>query len=312
MYNSFMRDGRLRGGHGGPQHYSASPGPNVSIDRGRGFRRTVLFVLGAALLVIGGCSGGPLGQFQARLELKAGNQSYIRGDFKGALRHYDEALRHAPRHAMALLYRAYTNVNLFRMSTDPEERRGFADQAVQSFLKFLAVGDAKATAPARERIEQFILTLYLDSNEPDKAVAFLEERLRRNPNDLPALQMLSNIKSDLGDIPGALELFRRRIQMAPESPEAHHSLAVFAWSVAFNSRLPDSLATQNLIDEGIQNAREAMRLKPNYFEAITYANLLYREKAKRAQDAEKRQLFESQADSLRDKAAQLQPKSPSS
>jgi tetratricopeptide (TPR) repeat protein len=307
-----MRFGQLRGGHGGPELYSASPGHHYWKPRGRGFHRAAPYFVAFLLLVLAGCSGGPLGQLQARLDLKAGNKSYIRGDFKDALRNYDEALRHAPRHALAALYRAYCNVNLFRMSVDPDERRQFADQAVQSFLKFLEVRDKNPKAPTRERIEQFILTLYLDADESDKALAFLEERLRRNPNDVSALQMLSNIKSDLGDVPGALELFRRRIQMAPENPDAHHALAVFAWSVAFNSRLSDSLATNTLIDEGLQNAQEAIQLKPDYFEAITYANLLYREKAKRTQDPLLRQQYENRADSLRDRAAALRPAAPAS
>jgi tetratricopeptide (TPR) repeat protein len=307
-----MRDGQLRGGHGGPRQYSASPGHPYPKLHGRVRHRATSYFLFPLLLILAGCSGGPFGEIQARLDLKAGNKSYIQGDFKGALRHYDEALRHAPRHALAALYRAYCNVNLFRMSVDPDERRHFADQAIQSFSKFLEVRDKNTKAPTRDRVEQFILTLYLDADESDKALAFLEERLRRNPKDVSALQMLSNIKSDLGDIPGALELFRRRIELDPESPDAHHAFAVFAWSVAFNSRLPDSLATRTLIDEGIQNAEEAIRLKPDYFEAITYGNLLYREKAKRAQDPLLRQEYESKADSLRDRAAALRPAAPTS
>jgi len=303
-----MNHGQLRGGHGGPAKYSATPGHHYSKHEGRGFHRTALYCF-AALLLFTGCSGGPLGQFQAHLDLKAGNKSYIDGDFKGALAHYDDALRHAPRHALAALYRAYCNVNLFRMSEDPDERRQFADQAVQSFLKFLEVRNKNPKSPTRDRVEQFILTLYLDADESEKAIAFLEERLKRTPDDVSALQMLSNIKSDLGDIPGALELFRRRIQLAPESPDAHYAFATFAWDVAFHSRLPDSLATNNLIDEGIQNAEEAIKLKPDYFEAITYANLLYREKAKRTLDPALRQNYVSEADSLRERAAALRPSS---
>src|SRR5262245_15185295 len=221
-----MRFGQFRGGHGGPEQYSVTPDQHDSIGKGRGFHPAVTCLVAFLFLFMAGCTGGPLGEIQARLDLKAGNKSYLRGDFKEALHHYDEALRHAPRHALAALYRGYCNVNLFRVSEDPEERKQFADQAVQSFLKFLEVRDDKSTkSPTRERIEQFILTLYLDADESDKALAFLEERLRRNPNDVSALQMLSNIKSDLGDVPGALELFRRRIRMDPESPDAHHALA---------------------------------------------------------------------------------------
>jgi len=97
----------------------------------------------------------------------------------------------------------------------------------------------------------------------------------------------------------------KRIEIAPENPEAHHSLAVFAWSVSYNAREPDSLRAQAILDEGLKAAQEAMRLKPNYFEAITYANLLYREKAKHTDNSLLRREYESRADSLRNKAMKI-------
>ena len=299
----------FRGLHGGPKKSSNTPGPNHREPRPerRGRAHTALCVLALWVLFAAGCRGGPVGNIQARLDLKEGNQSYLRGEFKEAIRHYEAALRHAPRNALAALYRAYSHVNLFRLSADPEERKQLGSEAVKSFVHFLEIEeDGGDTVPSRNRIEQYILTLYLDANESEKAVAFLEDRLEKDPDDISALQMLSNIKSDLGDIPGALALHRRRVELNPESPEAHHALAVFAWSVAFNSRLPDSLATESLVDEGIQEARKAMELRRDYVEAITYANLLYREKLKRTEDPLARQRYESTADSLRNRAMELQ------
>lgn len=297
----------FRGIHGGPKSCSSTPGPDhFELRPQRRCRAFALPFLFLWVLLATGCRGGPVGNIQARLDLKEGNQSYLRGEFKEAIRHYEAALHHAPRHALAALYRAYSHVNLFRLSSDPQERKQFGNEAVKSFVQFLEIQGDEDTAPSRSRIEQFILTLYLDANESGKAVAFLEERLEKDPDDVSALQMLSNIKSDLGDIPGALALLRRRIELSPESPEAHHALAVFAWSVAFNSRLPDSLATESLIDEGIRDARKAMELRPDYVEAITYANLLYREKIKRTTDPLERQRFEGAADSLRNRAMELQ------
>ena len=64
---------------------------------------------------------------------------------------------------------------LFRASVDPEARRVLADSAVASFRRYLALVEAGhrdgGEVPSGERIEQHILTLYLDAGEPERVVA---------------------------------------------------------------------------------------------------------------------------------------------
>src|SRR5258706_7184062 len=139
-------------------------------DRQAGHGWLAQIAAGLALWLLAGCGGGPgpVERLRARLDLKHGNLSYLRGDYKLAISNYDDALRHAPDLASAHLNRAYSFVALFRAALSPEERKQLAAQAVESFEKYLRLVEAKGASPGagspdRDRVEQHILTLYLDS-----------------------------------------------------------------------------------------------------------------------------------------------------
>ena len=266
----------------------------------------------ALLLALAGCGGGPgpVERLRARLDLKEGNMSYLRGDYKLAIAHYDDALRHAPDLAAAHLNRAYGLVALFRAAEAPDERKQLAAQAVESFKKYLGVVEARAKSPGasspdRDRIEQHILTLYLDSQQQDLAVQFLQQRLRRNPYDVQALQLLSSIEADKGDLRKALEYQHARLEIEPKSPEAWYALGVFAWQTSYRQRAMDPAQRDSLLDDGLRAIRRALELRPDYFEALSYANLLYRQKAQYTAREEDRKAFESRADSLRSRALEV-------
>ena len=63
---------------------------------------------------------------------------------------------------------------------------------------------------------------------------------------------------------------------------------------------------QRYIQAGIEEADKALALKPDYFEALTYKNLLLRSMALVERDPGRQQALLKQADSLRDKAQELQ------
>jgi len=60
------------------------------------------------------------------------------------------------------------------------------------------------------------------------------------------------------------------------------------------------------IQAGIEEADKALALKPDYFEALTYKNLLLRSMALVEKDPGRQQALLKQADTLRDKAQELQ------
>ena len=248
----------------------------------------VLIALGA------GCGPSPVDRLQARLALKEGNRSYLAGHYRAAITHYDRALAHIPTQAEPYLNRAYSQVALFRNSSDRAASRQLADSAIASFQGYLQRIEARPDdfhGPGRERIEQHILTLYLESEQPDQMFAFLREKLQRNPRDVSTLAMLANLALERGDIDPALDLQRQRLEIEPGSPEAHYALGVAIWKCSYYDKVPPE-KRQVLVDEGLRTMLRAVEQRPDYFEALVYVNLLYRECAKHAQSEAERATFE--------------------
>jgi len=268
-------------------------------------RRSLALVV--VMFIAAGCGGGdPISRMRARAQLKQGNESYQRGEHARAVEHFDAALRLVPNFSGAHLGRAYSQVARFRSTVDPAERRRLADEAIASFDAYLRTAPSRPEAgqPSRERIEQLMMTLYIQSEQSPKAMQRLTDRLESDPQDSATLQMLANIAGDAGDVEGALRWLRRRIEVEPHSAAAHHALGAFAWQIVTSGRV-DAARVDALLDEGLRAELEAVRLLPSSFEMLTYANLLYREKASRAPDAAARTEFERQADDLLQRARDL-------
>jgi len=267
---------------------------------------------GAALILLAsGCGEVNLvNRIQARLQLKEGNLKYLDGDYNSAISHYDQAIDLVPTLARAYLNRAYSNVAMFRTIDDFDKRQQLAGAAVESFKGYLRLMDQTgidlgSSPPSRDRIEQHILTLYLDSQQQQAAVEFLEARLAKKPRDIPTIQMLGNIYADRGDVENAVRWHRRRIEMEPDNAEAYYALGVFAWQVSYYNKAMDPEKRAPVVDEGLQAMLKAVELRSEYFEALTYINLLYREKAKYAEKKAEQKEYEDLAKQYLDRALEV-------
>ncbi len=263
--------------------------------------------LALAALLGPATSCNPVHRVQARLELKNGNLSYLKHDYLQAIGHYDAALQLVPGLTMAHLNRAYSYVSMLRTAIDPHERRRFADEAVRSFQAFLGATPAPAPAdggkgPSRARIEQQIVTLYIDTQQTHDAVTFLTAKLAQAPNDAATLQMLATIEAERGNLDAALEWHRKHVVAAPKSPEARYALGAFIWQRSYRNPVMDAFGRTALLDEGLAVLAQAVELRPDYFDALVYVNLLYREKAKYAATDAERAGFLAQAKTWFDRA----------
>jgi tetratricopeptide (TPR) repeat protein len=275
--------------------------------RKRAVRRVVECMLGAVMVALSGC-GGVSDRLHARLELKKGNENYLAGNYAGAIEHYNAAVARVPTLSRAYLNRAYSHEALFRASESLDERRALADSAATAFFRYSDLVEAGHrdgdTAPGRERIDEHVLTLYLDSLQPQKASALLESRLQSHPNDMATVQMLANLALERSDLEEALRWHRKRVELKPDAPEGHVAMAVMAWQFSNSNLVTDSLRTP-LLDEGVRSAERAIELKPDYFEALVYANLLFREKAKYAESDAQRAEYEKKYAEYQERARQV-------
>jgi tetratricopeptide (TPR) repeat protein len=170
-----------------------------------------------------------------------------------------------------------------------------------------------------------------------KAIEEYKGLLGIDPNNLPAIDGIGSLLFQMGGQPFSPELFQesksyhqRHIQVRPEDPEPYYWIGVIDWTLAFRANgvlrqrfnigvtklgaadpLPPELREQYAqeygatIDEGIESINHAIKLKPDYEDAIAYLNLLYRRKADIAADDAEREKFIQMADDLVDKVKEI-------
>ncbi len=282
--------------------------------KSRGSCRRCLAPWIAVLVLAAGCSGSssPVNRLKARVQLKEGNRSYLAGQYEKAIQSYDRAIALVPLLAPAHLNRAYSQEALSRLGEDLAERQKLASEAVGSFEQYLGLIDQGAVgveenAPGRERIEEHILSLLVDSQQTDKAIAHLKARYEKNPRDLSAVEMLSRLEMESGRLDEAMEWQRRRVEAAPQDTDALYSLGAFVWLMSFRDKLMEPAKRQALIAEGMTALERAVEIQPDHFDALIYINLLYREKAIYAANEVERARFTAQADAYRTRALALRP-----
>jgi hypothetical protein len=63
-----------------------------------------------------------------------------------------------------------------------------------------------------------------------------------------------------------------------------------------------------MVDDGIASLKKAIELKPDYDDAMTYLNLLYRRKADMVESTAERDNYTKMADDLLDKVKEIKQK----
>ena len=242
----------------------------------------------STMAFMSGCSESPIDRLRARLELKQGNLSYLRGDYRTAIQHYDRAVLAVHDDSRASLNKAYSWVALFRVGTGREVRLELADSAIASFRHYDTLRQRGRQRSASEldspQVEKHILSLLFDSGQSDRAIReVLRPRLERNPQDVTTLLMLANLASERGALEETLDYHRKRLAIEPQNPAAHYGLAVVAWKFSHYNRVAPEHRVA-LLEEGLRAGLRAVELEPDDADALTYLNLLYREMAKYAAD----------------------------
>jgi tetratricopeptide (TPR) repeat protein len=165
--------------------------------------------------------------------------------------------------------------------------------------------------PQDEKTRQIMIQTLIDSGRYDDALAFFKAKLEQNPKDLEAIKALGVISSKANRFEDGLAWYERRAQITPTDPEAFYAIGTLCWERLYQRS--DKVAEERikLADRGIAALKRAIELRPKYVEAVTFANLLYRERAlgqaveeERAKDLDQARYFYQMALGLRGLATQ--------
>ena len=159
--------------------------------------------------------------------------------------------------------------------------------------------------------QQFIPGAQSEDNQKhaDMAIATFENVLKRDTNNVTAIGGLASIYQNTNQFQKAHDFYLKNAELEPSNSVPFYAVGSVNWIMVFNKNNPPPEEEQKqLIEEGLSNLDKALAINADYEDAMTYKNLLYREKARLAVDeAEKTQLI-AQADEWFNKALETRKK----
>ncbi len=266
--------------------------------RRQGSRAAAVILL--AIVSLAGLAG--CDKIKSRQEVKRGNEFFKAGQFQAALASYQEAMRLDPS-----AKKLYKNIGLAYMAmyqpgSKHQKDLEFAAKAIENLKIYL---DAH---PEDKRAREFLVSMYLATDRFDDAIAFYQEKLKQDPKDVKAIQSLAAMYFKKGDFAKGVEWTQRQAEMDPKNPDPLVMIGVQAWDRSYH--YPDIPSEQRaqIVQTGLDAVDKALKIKPDNFDALTYINLLYREKAKVETDPAKQQEDVATADRYRQQALDLRKK----
>jgi tetratricopeptide (TPR) repeat protein len=175
-----------------------------------------------------------------------------------------------------------------------------------------------------------------------EAIAEYRSVLEKAPNNMSAIDGLASILYQMAGQPFDAKKFEeskkyheQHIALKPQDPQPYYSIGVIDWALAYRGNtemradynrahinkqvkdtdpLPPDVRKeytekyQAMVDDGIKSLQTAIQLKPDYDDAMTYLNLLYRRKADMVESSAERDALTKQADDLLDKVKEIKQK----
>lgn len=150
--------------------------------------------------------------------------------------------------------------------------------------------------------------LYEGQGMYEEAEAAFQKSIEIAPNDAYNYQMLAGFYNRQGEFDKTMAAFQARAEMEPNNPEAWHTMATFYQDKVFRDKGLSRAKQIEYIEAGITADDLALELNPDYFEALSYKNILLRMRADPSLEpnaAERRRMIE-EADRLYERALEMQ------
>jgi tetratricopeptide (TPR) repeat protein len=240
----------------------------------------------AALLIVAvvslsGC--GFMDKLRARDYLNKGVKAFTDMKYDAAAQYFQKTLELDPNFEIARMYLATAYTSQFVPgSTDPKSEE-MAKKAIETFKEVVT----RAKDPSKPNINAMIsiASLYYQLKNYPESKVWCDKVLVVDPKNAEAYYRVAVM--DYDDVAEKTGLQGENVEfMNPE----------------------DKKASLNKIEEGLGYIVKAVEAKPNYFDALEYQNLLWREKAKFETDEAAKAALIREADKVALKSLELRRK----
>ena len=231
------------------------------------------------VLPLSGC--GFIQKLRSRDALNKGVRAFTEQKYDIAAQHFEESIRLDPSFKIPRTYLATTYTSQFVPGSPDPKSNEMAQKAIQTFKDVLDLD--KDNPDINSMIS--IASLYYQLREYDESKTWCRKILDTDPNSSEALYRIAVINFD--DSLKKTGLQGENVEFL-NSEEKSHTLAD--------------------IQEGLTALDQALKIRPDYFDAMEYQNLLWREKAKFEKDEKIKNELLRQADMVAQKALALRLK----
>jgi len=257
-----------------------------------------LCLIGGLVLGSTGCS-----QVRGRRKIQQGNQMYRDGQYKEAHVLFEEAEQLVPEFWVLWLNKGYNCRQMIIPGAKTPESLNAAKCALDSFKR---LQEMKPEDPRGELL--YIQTLF-DADKFEELAKLYEERYQKNPREIDNITGLIQVYSKWGKTDEALGWYMKKAEIQANDAEAQYAVGVFIWQQLQSHGGGQDKATHDprtdpnnprakpktpppwgmgdivsqqrvdMADKGIEYLMKALAIRPKYFEAMVYVNLLYRQRS---------------------------------
>jgi tetratricopeptide (TPR) repeat protein len=241
-------------------------------------------------------------QTQAKNALDLGLQAYKNSRFEEAVQFFTQAKDLDPQLLDARLYLANAYASQYIPGATSEDNARLGKLATEAYQDVLQMDSQNLAA-----IDGLASILYQRAGQPFDANMFEDSKTYH----------------------------QKHIELKPDDPQPYYSVGVIDWALSYRGNttlrveynktagesvlkdsdpLPEALRTEytqkfeSIVDEGIDRLNQAINLKPDYPDAMTYLNLLFRRKADMVSTAAERARYTEMADALLDDVVKIKQK----
>ncbi len=299
----------------------------------------------AGVVAISVVSCSRVGNLQGRRSFKEANALYQQQKYENAAAKYEEVIKASPDSPEGItsyffLANSYDNLykparkgekdndaNLtkaienYKLSAEKETRADIKKLALDYLVAAFGpdkLDDPTQAEPIVQRMIQLdpsdttnyfaLAKIYEDAGNIEQSEAMLMKAKEAKPKDAAVYQQLAGFYQRQGDFDKLIAAIQQRAELEPNNPEAHYAIATYYWDEAYrNTRLAEA-QKREYTDKGLAAIDQALKLKPDYVEAITYKGLLLRVQAAMEKDAGKQKQLLSDATKLQEQAVALKKK----
>jgi len=238
-------------------------------------------------------------KIEARMEIKQANEAYQKEDYATALTHYQRAKNIDPSFPELERMIGYSQIGLYVPDDKTPQNEAHADAAIAQLSAYLK------KKPDDRIARDALINMYLNANRTSQAIDYFRNYLAEHPADLEAVKSIATLYAKQGDFNQSLNWYQKITLLDAKNPESFYIFGVVCYEKVAKNPPADAAQKRDIIEKGKAALQHAIDMKPDYFEAMAYLNLLWRQQALTETDPVQAQKDIAEADRIRGKTMEI-------